>query len=101
MLHKTPDLRCTIFDIARHPIVAHLGQMLSRSLEIELSPEPMQETPEVLGAVLAEADSFLHDVYNKAYPELASPAAPHFPLSQPEPAPSPQRPESPNRMDLD
>ncbi|GAA5963683.1 hypothetical protein JCM21900_001977 [Sporobolomyces salmonicolor] len=80
MLNKSPDLRSTILDVARQPIVAQLGSMLANSLRIELSPEPTHETPEVLGAVLAEADSFLHDVYNKAYPELASPAAPAFPL---------------------
>lgn len=104
MLHKTPDLRSTIYDVARHPIVAHLGHMLSRSLQVEHSCESMQDPPEVLGAVVAEADSFFHDVYNKAYPSLASPPAPHFSLSQPESTidfAAPSRPESPNGMDLD
>ncbi|GAA5897868.1 uncharacterized protein JCM6883_000846 [Sporobolomyces salmoneus] len=106
MLHKTPDLRSSIFDIARHPIVSVLGQMLTRSFEIESSPpDTTHETPEVLGAVLAEADSFLHDVYNRAYPELASPAAPHFPLESESqnvsPLDTPTLAQEENRMDLD
>ncbi|GAA5952991.1 hypothetical protein JCM3765_003026 [Sporobolomyces pararoseus] len=104
MLHKSPDLRSSIFDIARQPIVSLLGQMLTRSIEIEQSTEPTGETPEVLGAVLAEADSFLHDVYNRAYPELASPAAPHFPLQTDSESVTPiDTPtcETENQMDLD
>ncbi|GAA5885725.1 hypothetical protein JCM5296_000126 [Sporobolomyces johnsonii] len=102
MLNKSPDLRSTILDVARQPIVTQLGSMLANSLRIELSPEPTHETPEVLGAVLAEADSFLHDVYNKAYPELASPAAPAFPLLHHDvPALGLVRSDGEQRMDID
>ncbi|GAA5880596.1 hypothetical protein JCM16303_005445 [Sporobolomyces ruberrimus] len=104
MLHKTPDLRSSIFDIGRQPVVAVLGQMLARSLDIDAASPSSQETPEVLGAVLAEADSFLHDVYNRAYPELASPAAPCFALDQESQPATPldtPRLDAENRMDLD
>ncbi|GAA6005987.1 hypothetical protein JCM11491_004081 [Sporobolomyces phaffii] len=104
MLHKTPDLRLSIFDIANSPIVRVLGKMLTRSLEVETSLEVTHETPEVLGAVLAEADSFLHDVHNRAYPQLASPAAPHFSLEADSHSVSPldtPTQECENRMDLD
>lgn len=104
MLHKTPDLRSSIFDIGRQPVVAVLGQMLARSLDIDAASPSSQETPEVLGAVLAEADSFLHDVYNRAYPELASPAAPCFALDQESKPATPldtPRLDAENRMDLD
>ncbi|GAA6063072.1 hypothetical protein JCM10212_003130 [Sporobolomyces blumeae] len=96
MLNKSPDLRFSILDVSRHPIVARLQTMLSRSFV------SVDETPEVLGAVLAEADSFLHDVYSQAYPGLASPAAPHFPSLQGESLEHRlPPPPSPNRMDLD
>ncbi|BGP16791.1 hypothetical protein JCM10213_002185 [Rhodosporidiobolus nylandii] len=75
MLKQSPDVRAAITDVAEQPVVRQLRRMLAQSL----SPERgANDPPEVLGAVLAEADSFLHDVYTKAYPELASPAAPAF-----------------------
>ncbi|GAA6032450.1 hypothetical protein JCM8097_008181 [Rhodosporidiobolus ruineniae] len=73
MLKQSPDVRASIDDVADQPVVRQLRGMLDRSVAT-----PVTETPEVLGAVLAEADSFLHDVFTKAYPELASPAAPAF-----------------------
>ncbi|GAA5936535.1 uncharacterized protein JCM15063_001914 [Sporobolomyces koalae] len=101
MLHKSPDLRSSILDCASHPIVALLSGMLARSLAVEASVEPSQETPEVLGAVLAEADSFLHDVYNQAHPGLASPAAPHFDFQSGAESSATTQFNSPNAMDLD
>jgi len=73
MLHKTPDLRAPIADVARHPVVAQLLSMLQASLRSDRSSS--DEPPAVLGAVCAEADSFLHDVFTHAYPDQASPAA--------------------------
>ncbi|GJN91015.1 hypothetical protein Rhopal_004029-T1 [Rhodotorula paludigena] len=78
MLHQSPDLRAAITDVAQHPVVAQLGQMLYHSLRPDRRAD---EPPEVLGAVCAEADSFLHDVFAKAWPDqAASPVAPAFPL---------------------
>ncbi|GAA6008814.1 hypothetical protein JCM10207_001733 [Rhodosporidiobolus poonsookiae] len=74
MLKQSPDVRASITDVADQPVVQQLLGMLDRTLR----PSHAHQTPEVLGAVLAEADSFLHDVFNTAYPELASPAAPAF-----------------------
>lgn len=79
MLHKSPDLRAPITDVARHPVVAQLLSMLHASLRSDRAE--IDGPPEVLGAVCAEADSFLHDVFTQAYPDQASPAAtPAFPL---------------------
>ncbi|GAA5837877.1 hypothetical protein JCM11251_004686 [Rhodosporidiobolus azoricus] len=76
MLKQSPDVRAAITDVTDQPVVHQLRGMLSNSLQAaERDPNA---TPEILGAVFAEADSFLHDVFNKAYPELASPAAPAF-----------------------
>ncbi|GAA5851759.1 hypothetical protein JCM8547_001198 [Rhodosporidiobolus lusitaniae] len=74
MLKQSPDLRASITDVAQQPVVRQLCTMLDRTL----SSDDETATPEILGAIYAEADSFLHDVYNTAYPELASPAAPAF-----------------------
>ncbi|BGP48763.1 mitosis inhibitor protein kinase swe1 [Rhodotorula kratochvilovae] len=106
MLHKSPDLRAPIADVARHPVVAQLLSMLHASLRADRSAD---EPPEVLGAVCAEADSFLHDVFTKAYPDQASPAAPAFPLPMHDPPafridevdePAPARDDE-DRMDVD
>ncbi|BGP00036.1 Mitosis inhibitor protein kinase SWE1 [Rhodotorula toruloides] len=103
MLHKSPDLRASIFEVVRHPVLSQLIAMLERSLASESSGS----TPEVLGAVCAEADSFLHDLFNKAYPEQASPAAPAFPLLMQEPPElfvdglPPQQDSDDERMDVD
>ncbi|GAA6052183.1 hypothetical protein JCM3770_000784 [Rhodotorula araucariae] len=107
MLHKSPDLRASLGDVARHPVVAQLLAMLHASLGADrVAGDP----PEVLGAVCAEADSFLHDVFTKAYPDQASPAAPAFPLPMHDPpalrideaderAPAPA--DDDDRMDVD
>lgn len=76
MMHKAPDVRATIDDVAQHPVVHQLAGMLERSLALT----GRDAAPEVLGAICAEADSFLHDVFAAAYPEQASPAAPAFQL---------------------
>ncbi|BGP25181.1 Fungal Wee1 protein [Rhodotorula toruloides] len=103
MLHKSPDLRTSIFEVVRHPVLSQLIAMLERSLAVESSGS----TPEVLGAVCAEADSFLHDLFSLAYPEQASPAAPAFPLPMQEPPElfvdglPPQQDSDDERMDVD
>ncbi|GAA5981654.1 hypothetical protein JCM11641_003934 [Rhodosporidiobolus odoratus] len=74
MLKQSPDVRAAITDVADFPVVKQLCDMLARSL----APQQRHQTPEVLGAVCAEADSFLHDLFTKAYPERSSPAAPAF-----------------------
>ena len=81
MLNKSPDARATIVDVVQHPVIAQLCGMLERSLALPAAAADRSmdgSAPEVLGAVCAEADSFLHDVFAKAYPEQASPAAPAF-----------------------
>ncbi|GAA5987874.1 hypothetical protein JCM10908_007252 [Rhodotorula pacifica] len=113
MLHKSPDARASITDVVQQPVIAQLCGMLERSLALPRSESSMDgSAPEVLGAVCAEADSFLHDVFAKAYPEQASPAAPAFvlplqamspPLFDISPAEeaSPAGADEDERMDLD
>lgn len=103
MLHKSPDRRASVFEVVRHPVLSQLIAMLERSLAVESSGS----TPEVLGAVCAEADSFLHDLFTQAYPEQASPAAPAFLLSMQDPPElfvdgvPPQQESDDERMDVD
>ncbi|GAA5876049.1 hypothetical protein JCM3774_004488 [Rhodotorula dairenensis] len=114
MLNKSPDARASIVDVVQQPVIAQLCGMLERSLALPTPDRAMDgSAPEVLGAVCAEADSFLHDVFAKAYPEQASPAAPAFamplqamspPLFDISPAEDPATAspdEDQERMDLD
>lgn len=72
MLDKSPDLRLTINDVAQHPIVARLGDMLQESLRAGPTPitgtgEKSAQVATIKGAILAEEESFLYEVVQSVF----------------------------------
>ncbi|KAK4054257.1 mitosis inhibitor protein kinase swe1 [Microbotryomycetes sp. JL201] len=80
MLEKQPERRASIEQIQQYPIVAVLQTMLAETMSIlhgeaEEGNRASKAAPPLLGATLAEADSFLRDVLHAAAARAAQPCA--------------------------
>lgn len=74
MLDHSPEIRATIEQVQHHPVVSTLHTLLVASLEILQQGREGQEAPPLLGATIAEADSFMPDVFAAAYANDSSAA---------------------------
>ena len=72
MLDQSPEERATIEQVQQHPVVSTLHTLLFASLEIIQNGREGEEAPPLLGATIAEANSFLHDIFAAAYPSQSS-----------------------------
>ncbi|KAM0789439.1 hypothetical protein ACM66B_000262 [Microbotryomycetes sp. NB124-2] len=79
MLEKQPERRASIEQIQQYPVVAVLQTMLTETMRIvyravEQEVSSTGAVPPLLGATIAEADSFMDDVFHAAAARAAQPA---------------------------
>lgn len=72
MLNHSPEDRATIAQVQQHPVISTLHALLNASLDLLRTGCEGQMAPPLLGATVAEADSFLSEIFAVAYASQSS-----------------------------